>query len=290
MTTCAGQQLTTPGYFEAMGIPVLQGRGFTDADDDAPGRGVAVVSRAYAERFWPGEDPLGRGIAPSGMTSGPFYRVVGVVGDVQGSSLQDEPAVMVHYPIRPIPSARFSWPGVQTLVIRTDLTDPMTLFPAVREAVRAVDPATPLANPRTLEDVVTASLGRASFVSLLLEVAAGAALLLAAVGLYGVVSYVVSRGTREIGMRMAMGARPGRVRRKIVRDSLALTAVGLTVGTALALATTRVLEGLLFGVEPTHPVVFAGGATLLAAVALVAAWLPARRASRVDPAEALRAE
>jgi ABC-type antimicrobial peptide transport system permease subunit len=139
-----------------------------------------------------------------------------------------------------------------------------------------------------MEDVIAASMARLSFTSLLLAVAAATALLLAAVGLYGVVSYAVTRRTREIGMRMAIGARPGQVEWMVVAQSLLLVGLGLAVGLAAALAGTRVLEGLLYGVEPTEPRAFAAAAALLTAVALLASWIPARRAARVDPSEALR--
>ncbi len=290
MTTCAGQEPTTPGYFKTMGIPVLQGRVFTDADNDHPDRGVVVVNKAFADRFWPGEDPLGKGIAPSGRTNGPFYRVVGVVGDVYRSSLGGEPATAVYYPIVWIPGSGGWWPSYMTLIVRTGNADPMSVFAAIRQAVQEVDPTVPLANAREMESIIDDSMSRLSFTALLLDLAAAVALLLAAVGLYGVMSYVVSRRTREIGMRMALGARPDQVVRLIVGKSLALVAMGLGLGVFMALALTRVMRGLLFGVEPTHPAAFVTAISLLGAVALVASWLPARRAARIDPAVALRME
>jgi predicted permease len=297
-TTCAGQEATSPGYFETMGVPVLHGRTFTDQDNDDPSRGAVVVSKAFAERFWPGRDALGQGVGPNGNTDGPFYHVVGVVDDVARSSAEGEPplsqpAVAIYYPVRHDPAATWNrnwWPGYITLVVKSDLADPSSLFPAIRAAVADVDPEIPLANLTDMEAVVAGAMSELSFVSLLLGIAAGTALLLAAVGLYGVLSYVVTRRTREIGMRLAVGAKPGEVQGMVVRGAMTLVAGGLILGLALAAGATRIMQGLLVGVEPTDPVVFALAAGLLTLVALAASWIPARRASRIDPLEALRTE
>jgi predicted lysophospholipase L1 biosynthesis ABC-type transport system permease subunit len=229
---------------------------------------------------------------------GPFYRVVGVVDDVARSTAGGEiplskPAMAVYYPIRKHSGETGSWnwwPGHITLVVRTDRADPTSLVPEVRRVVAALDPEIPLANATSMSEIVAAAFAQISFVSLLIGIAAAVALLLAAVGLYGVISYVVARRTREIGMRMAVGAQPGEVQRMVVRESILVVAGGLVVGVGLALATTRVLEGLLVGVAHTDPVVYTAAAVALAVIALFASWLPARRASRIDPLEALRAE
>jgi predicted permease len=297
-TTCAGQEATSPGYFETMGIAVLQGRTFTDQDNDDPSRAAVVVSKAFAERFWPGRDALGQGVGPNGNTEGPFYHVVGVVGDVARSAVEGEPplsqpAVAIYYPVRHNPAATWNrnwWPGAITLVVKSGLADPSSLFPAIRRTVAEVDPEIPLANLTDMRTVVAGAMSELSFVSLLLGIAAGTALLLAAVGLYGVLSYVVTRRTREIGMRLAVGARPGEVQGMVVRGAMTLVAGGLVLGLALSVGSTRIMQGLLVGVEPTDPVVFAFAAGLLALVALAASWIPARRASRIDPLEALRTE
>lgn len=290
LTTCAGQESTSPGYFEAMGIPLLAGRTFEAADNDDPARGVVVVSRAFAERFWPGEDPLGKGVAPGGRSEGPFYRVVGLVGDVKAATLDGEDAVAVYYPVVHIPESGGWWPDRMVLTVRADMADPVRLLPAIRAAVSRVDPGLPVANARTMSSVVEESTGRMTFTTLLLQVAAGCALLLAAVGLYGVVSVLVARRRRELGMRLALGARPGHLEGMVVRSSLGLGVAGVAVGVALALGLTRVLEGLLYGVSPTQPLAFAAAGATLLAVTLLASWIPARRAARVDPVEALRAE
>jgi len=293
MTTCAGQEPTTPGYFESLGIPVLMGRSFTTEDNDNPARASAIVSRAFAERFWPGEDPIGKGLAPNGRSSGPFYHVIGVVGDVPAGSIDGEPAIAVYYPITQNPNVPGNWwwsPTALELTVKTERADALSIFPEIRRVVQSVDPSIPLANARSMYEIIANSTARYRFISLLLGIAASIAVILASVGLYGVVSYVVSRRTREIGMRIAIGARPGTVERLFVMRSLALVAVGLAVGVGLALATTRVMSGLLFGVAPTDPATFIGAAAILAVVAVLASWIPARRAARVDPVTALRAE
>jgi predicted permease len=297
-TTCAGQEATSPGYFEAMGIPVLEGRVFTDQDNDDPGRAAVVVSRAFAERFWPGRNALGQGVAPNGNTEGPFYHVVGVVDDVARSSSEGEAplsqsAIAIYYPIRHNPEATWNrgwWPGAVTLVVKSDLADPSSLFPTIRQLVAQVDPEIPLSNLTDMESVVAQASSQLAFVSLLLAIAAGTALLLAAVGLYGVISYVVGKRTREIGMRLAVGARPGDVQRMVVGGAMSLVAVGLVLGIGLSLASSRVMEGLLVGLEPTDLSAYVASSLILATVALAASWIPARRASRIDPLEALRAD
>lgn len=289
-TTCAGQTIVTPGYFEALGIPVLQGRTFVDGDNDDPTRGAVVVSRAFARRFWPDEDPLGKEVAPNGDTDGPFFRVVGVVGDVKAETVHGDDAVAVYYPVVRLPGYGGSWYRPGTLVVKSAGMEPTSLLAPVQRVVRELDSTIPVANAREMTEVVRASMSRVTFTALLLEVAAATALFLAALGLYGVIAYVVSRRTREIGMRLAIGAQPGQVVGMIVRKALTLAGLGLAAGLAVALVTSRVVEGLLFGVSPTHPPTFVGTAALLVAIAGLAAWLPARRAARVDPFEALRSE
>jgi len=292
--TCAGQERATPGYFETMGIPVLQGRELTDADHFDPTRAAVVVSQAFAERFWPGENAIGKGVAPSGRRVEPYYRVVGVVGDHPAESLDGDPAISIYYPVVHDPNTPSNWgwwrPTSMALVVKTGLEDPMSLLPEIRMAVRAVDPSIPIVSAQTMEAVVAESTARFSFVSALLGIAAIVALTLAAVGVYGVVSYVVSRSTREIGMRVALGAPPIQVEAQFIRQSLVLVGVGVIVGLGLAAAATRLLAGMLYGVEPTEPGAFILAAAALMSVALFASWLPARRAAKVDPIEALRVE
>ena len=177
-----------------------------------------------------------------------------------------------------------------SLVVKTSMPNPLHLTPQIRRAVQSVDPTVPVAHVASMETIIRSSIARFRFTSVLLGISAGVALLLAAVGLYGVVSYVVSRRTREIGIRIAIGARPSAVSREVVRRSLVLVASGLAAGLVIAVVATRAMRGLLYDVEPTHPTTFLGAAVVLALVASVASWIPARRAAQVDPVEALRAE
>ncbi len=298
LTTCAGQEATSPGYFEALGIPVLEGRTLADADNDDPARAAVVVSTAFADRFWPGEDPIGKAVAPSGVSNGTFHHVVGVVGDVPkrteaGGVPLSQPAMAIYYPMRHDPANPWNrgwWPGYMSLVVKTSGADPRSIVPSLRRVVSEADPEIPMANVTTMEAVAAGATSQLAFVSTLLALAAAAALLLAAVGLYGTILYVVSRRTREIGMRLAIGAQPGRVQRAVVGRSLALAGLGMVAGVGLALVTTRAMRSLLVGVEPSDPLIYAAAAALLVAVALLASWMPARRAARIDPVIALRME
>ena len=297
MTTCGGQVRVMPGYFEALGIPVLEGRTFEEGDNAEPTRAAVVVSRAFADRFWPGENPIGQGVAPA-RTVGPFFRVVGVVGDVPRASDDGQPplsqeAVAVYYPVVDNPDVPGNWywfPGPMTLLVRAGTDDPMSLLPRVRAIIGEIDPEVPLANARLIEDEVAAALADVSFVSLLLGIAAAVAMVLAAVGLYGVIAYVVGRRTREIGMRLAIGAQPREVERMVIGRTLGLVGLGLLVGVPLAGLASGLARGLLVGVEPTDPAAYVAAAAVMTLVALLASWLPARRAASVDPVRALRAE
>ncbi len=290
VTLCAGQEPTSPGYVEAMGIPVIRGRSLEQADLDHPERGSVVVSKAFAERFWPGEDPIGKGVAPNGYARPPFYRVVGVVGDVFAGSAAGPRGLAIYYPVLRIPGTPGWWPNPMTLVVKTRFDDPTSLVPAIQSAIREVDPSIPLAGVETMATIVDRSMAQLSFAMALLAIAAATALVLAAIGLYGVVSYVVTRRTGEIGIRMALGAEPSQLARLVVSGSVKLALVGAGVGIVAALVFTRVLRGFLYGVQPTQPLAYLTAALMLGAVAALAAYLPARRAARVDPMIALRNE
>jgi predicted permease len=290
ITSCAGQAPTTPGYFEALRIPLLAGRYFTADDNTAPERGAVIVTKAFAERFWGKENPLGKGVGPNGRGQPPFYRVVGVVGDLHGSAVDEPPAMGVFYPIMAIPGTGRWYPGPMHVVIRVARGDPLALLGEVRRAVNEVDPTIPIANAEAMTAVLTRSMGRLSFVLLLLGIAGAVALALAAIGLYGLLAFVVALRSNEIGVRIALGARPGQVQRLVVGGALKLAGVGLLVGLAGTALSARVLRGLLYGVAPWDPAAYAGSVLLLVVVAGAAGWIPARRAARVDPVVVMREE
>ena len=270
-------------YFAAMGITLLRGRYFEPRDAREAVK-VAIIDQVLADRYWPGEDPTGRRMALyfEGSPDKPVWReIVGVVGHVKKYGLDGRVKEQYYIPAPQLP--RHS----MFVVLRT-ATDPPSVAAAARAAVRHLDADLPVFQVRTMEQVVDETLVTRRFAMLLLAIFAGLALFLAGVGLYGVISYSVAQRTREIGLRMALGAQGGDVVRMVVRRGLALAAIGLAVGVAAALAVTRFLSSLLFSVPPTDPLTFVSIAALLAAVACVASFLPAWRAARVDPMEALR--
>jgi putative ABC transport system permease protein len=270
----------SPGYFGSLRIPLVRGRLFTEEDGpDDPG--VVVVNRTMARRFWPGEDPLGRRIRFG--ANRPWMSVVGVVGDVRQVQLETEPReeVYVSYLQSPV--------NTMTLVART-AGDPASYARTLRQAVRAVDADQPVYNVLTMRQVLGRAVAPRRIPAVLLNLFAGQALVLAAVGIYGVMAYGVSRRRHEIGVRLALGARRADVLRLVVGQGLALALAGVAAGLVLGLGLTRALSGLLYGVSRTDPAVFAGLSALLVAVALLASWLPARRAAGIDPMRALREE
>jgi putative ABC transport system permease protein len=280
----AGIRFVTPGYLEALEIPLVDGRRITDADR-AGAVEVAVVNRAMAERLWPGESPLG-GRFTFGDPTAPdaeWLEIVGVVGDVRHGDLTTEPDMEVYLAMDQSP---FS---TATLVLRTG-ADPESLTSGVREAVRAVDPSLPVYRVQTLEQVAADALADQRFSAVLLAVFAGLALVLASLGVYGVLSYAVSQRTRELGLRMALGAPRERVLRQVIGEGMVLVAIGVAAGTAGAFAASRLLGSLLYEVGTADPLTYAAVPALLVLVGLAAVWLPARRATRVEPVVALRTE
>ncbi|MGO9271270.1 MAG: ABC transporter permease [Terriglobia bacterium] len=271
-------------YFKALGIPLLHGRLFSDRDTaDAPH--VAVISQSLARETWPNQDPIGKTIEFGNMDGDlRLLTIVGIVGDIRAKSLEKpaKPTVYVNYRQRPIGGRDF------TVVMRAALP-PATVLAAARNIVREIDPDV---SPelRTFQQVFAASLETRRFNLALIGVFAGTALLLASVGIYGIMAYWVERRTREIGVRMALGAVPGDVLRLVLGHSSWTIAAGVAVGLAGAFALTRTMQSLLFGVSAADPATFAGVALLLAGVALLASYVPARRATKVDPMVALRHE
>lgn len=285
-----GNRFASPGTFATLGIPVIQGTEF-ERIDPLRRQGEVVVSRSVAERLWPGQSPLGKRLTPEGVREDEWYTIVGAVGDVHEEGLHAEPQPVVYFGWRRLASPEEEhWvPRGASLVVRTE-GDPAALTKPVREAIRAVDPALPVDRVRTMEEVVARSTARASFTLLLLGVAAILALLLGGVGIYGVIAYIVSLRTQEIGVRMALGARRADISLMVLRDGLVLALAGVGVGLAAALAFTRPMATLLFEVSPTDPATFATVPLFLALVTLLASWLPAQRAASVAPSEALRSE
>jgi hypothetical protein len=284
-----------------MRTPVLEGTAFGGgALPDAPN--PVVISAALARRLFPGESALGkriRRLEESGeeityfrdgeVVLHPDYTVVGVAADVRQGSLRDAPAEMVYIPVLEPPVDPGFVPTEMDLVIRSEVP-PLTLAPAVREIIRSIDPVLGVAQVRTLEGIVSASVARERFLATLLLVAGVASLLLGAVGVYGVVAYAVRQRTREIGVRMALGARSNEVVRGVLRGALPMVLAGAAVGLAAAAFATRALGAFLFGVAPGDPLALASVALLVIAVALAAVLVPATRAARIDPVVALSGE
>ena len=273
-------------YFQTMGIPLVKGRYF-DARDTADSPLVAIVSEALARKYWPGEDPVGKRITFDRVPNTQDQRwreVVGVVGHVRNEGLEGESRGQYYVPYSQRPNSADLF-----IVARTD-ADPASLAPAVRGAVAAVDRDLPVYRVTTMEKLVAESLAQRRFWMFLFGVFAGLAMALAVVGLYGVMSYTVAQRTHEIGLRMALGAQAGDVLRMVVGQGMLLVAVGLGLGLGAALLLSRLMSSMLFGVSAADPLTYAGIAVLLAAVAFFASYLPARRATKVDPMEALRYE
>ena len=276
----------TPDWFRTMRIPLLRGR-LLDARD-RPGAPEAVVISESLARYFGQEDPIGQRVrfGPEiSRTDLPWDVVVGVVGDVKQSSLALAPPGAFY-----VPMGQWSWvDDVQSLVVRSR-GDAAGLAPAIRRAIWSVDPSPPIVRISTMEDLVAASEGERRFVRTVFGVFALAALVLAAVGLYGVIAGSVSERTREIGLRAALGATPQRILGLVVRQGITLTALGVAIGLVAAVGASRGLATLLFGVSALDPVTYAGVIALLAAVSIVASAVPAWNASRVDPTIALRSE
>jgi putative ABC transport system permease protein len=275
----------SPGYFATMGIPVVAGRDFSGRDRNGAAP-VAVVNRTLARRYWPGRSPLGERLTITDVVHDHqriVAEIVGVVGDVRHAGLDAPPGPEMYLPFDQCP---FLW---MHLVVHTAIP-PSALAGAVAGQVRAIDPETPVGAVATLDEMLARSLAPRRFQSLLLGAFALLAVALTAVGIWGVASYSVAQRRREMGIRLALGARPGDLLWLVLSEGGRLGLAGAAVGVAGALGLTRLLRGLLFGVSPTDPVTFAAGVALVLALTLAASWLPARRAMDVDPVVALRQE
>ena len=273
----------TSTYQAAMKIPIRKGRAFTEADRSAgAAAGVVLVNESFAKRFWPGEEALGKHLKP--VFPKEWWTVVGVVEDMKNLGL-DKGAGLQFY----LPYGLFHTPAVMNVVVRTQ-TEPTSLMSSVRKVVADVDPSVPISNMKTSEQVVSASVATPRFTMWLLVTFALLALVLGAVGVYGVITYSVSRRRHEIGIRMALGAQQSDILKMIIWQSLVLTLVGILVGSAAAFGVTRVLRNLLYEVSPVDPLAFVVVTVLLAMVTVVASYFPARRATRIDPLLALRSD
>ena len=274
-------QTVTTGYVETMGIPVVEGRGFTSADEATP---AVMINETMARTFYRGQSPIGRRVKPSGPATIPWFTIVGVVKDVKQGGVEKKTGTELYFNLMSRPGVN---PGPMNFVLRTPMT-PSALAGSIQRAVSELDPALPIIKLQSMDDVFAEAIGRPRLLAQLLGVFAGLAILLAAIGSYGVLSYMVTERRREIGIRMALGADRGSVLRMVLRQGLTLTAIGVAGGLAVALAMNRVLSSLLFGVRPSDPATMGAVVALIASVALVACYLPARLATRVDPMIVLR--
>jgi len=281
-------QVASGGAAEAVGERLVSGRFLSDADvSDAPQ--VVVVNESMARTFWPGQEPLGRRFR-MGSKGRPWLTVVGVVGDVRHNGLTGIVKPKFYRPAAQFHLSSGNPPRSMNLVVKTTLSDPLALATPIRGILRRLDPGVPLAAARTMEDVVRASKATPRFAGHLLGLFAGLALALAAVGVYGVLSYAVSERTPEIGVRMALGARPGLVQRLVITQGVARVGAGLGLGALLALALGRLMGSLLYGVPSSDPWTFSAVAAALLGVGVAATWWPSLRAARIDPMAALRHE
>jgi putative ABC transport system permease protein len=281
-------RVASPDYFSALRIPLIRGRVFTPADN-AAGLPVVVIDQMMAKKFWAGQDPIGQQIWIAKPMGPPFAepaprQIIGVVGDIRESSLADTGGQTMF-----IPYAQTKWNDNASFVVRTRRA-PMLTLPDVRGALHSLDANLPLLSPETMEGVVTDSLSGWRFHTVLLGVFGALALVIAAIGVYGVISYSVAQRTHEIGVRMALGAQRRDVMRLVIGQGAALAGIGILIGIGAAFGLTRLMASMLYGVRPTDPLTFAAVAIVLLFVALAACYIPARRAMKVDPMVALRYE
>ncbi|HXA66651.1 MAG TPA: ABC transporter permease [Bryobacteraceae bacterium] len=280
----ASYNLASRGYFSAVGTPLLRGREF-QASDTAVSTPVAIINRAMANRYWPGENPIGKQLG-LGSVRFPVMTIVGMVADVKDLSLRQQPGPEMY-----IPYSQKTYVSLLTMqvALRTK-TDPAFMLESARQAIRSIDPGLPIAKVATMTALVDNSMAQPRFAMLVLGSFGALALVLACIGMYGVVSYSVAQRTREIGVRMALGAARRDVFRMVLGQGARLAGLGIVIGLVAALAVTRLMAGFLYGVEAADPLTFAGVSLLLVGIALLACYVPARRATRVDPMIALRYE
>ena len=274
--------IVSPDYFRVLGIPLRSGRAFTGADV-ADSQRVVLINETLQRDFLSGEDPIGRRINIGSKQEPQWNTIVGVVGDVKYNGLADDVQPALYYPISQQPT----W---GSLVIKTDVADPLSVTSAVRNEIKKIDPDVPLTNVATMDDRLSKSVAQPRFRTTLIALFAVVALVLACVGIYGVISYSVTLRTHEIGIRMALGAQRGHVLKMVIGQAIVLAIAGVALGLTGSYALTSLMSKLLFGVKPTDPATFLITAAILSFTALIASYLPARRATKIDPLEALRYE
>jgi len=295
-TTGGAEYLTVSwSYFDVFKVPVLRGRAFSENDNGAA-PGVVIINQSMARQFWPKSDPLndhlevGAGMGP--VFAEPPRQIIGVVGDMRDASLDQDPGPTMYIPVAQMPDkvtelnsriAPLSW------IVRTR-TEPHILTAAVTKAIREATGGLPVAHIRSMDEIVVVTTSRQRFNMLLLSVFGSSALLMAAIGIYGLMAYSVQQRTQELGVRMALGAQSSNIRNMVIRQGMLLAGIGLVIGIAGAFWLTKFLTGFLFGVQKWDPLAFILTPIFLCAVALMAVWLPARKATRVDPMSALRFE
>jgi putative ABC transport system permease protein len=286
VTYDANDRVVTPGYFETMRVPLRRGRLINESDGkDAPP--VAVINETMARKFWPGQDPIGKRFKNFSVgDNAPWVRIVGITGDVRQMSLSEPPRQEMYFPYW---QAKDNWMVPRDLVIRTT-GDPQSLAGAARQAVWSIDRDQPVSNVMTLDDLLDEEVAQRRVQAMLLGALAALALILACVGIYGVLSYLVTQRTQEIGVRVALGADAAHVFRTVASQGMGLTAIGIVTGLIASLLLSRLLMSLLFDVNPTDPLTYTGAVVVFATVALLACYIPARRAAKVDPMVALRYE
>ena len=282
-------QVITAGYFDVMGMTLLEGRGI-EAQDDAPAPGAIVVSESLAQLHWPDGDALGKRFTLGGEAGPGMVTIVGIVRDVRHSGLDTSPTPQMY-----LAHEQFTfWNGGSTMaglsiVVRSGIPT-AELRTAIQGIARAMDPQLPLSSFRTMDEVRSASVAQPRLLMFLLGGFSVLALVLSAVGTYGVIAYMAGRRTAEFGVRLALGARPAQVSSLVLREAIRLGAAGIGVGIVATVILTRVLEGLLYGVSARDPMTLVAAASILGATGLMAAYLPAARATRVDPVVSLRAD
>ena len=285
----------SPGYFDVLRIPVVRGRAFTDRDDAAGAR-VAIINEAFARKFWPKGEPLGERLI-LGKGYGPEFeeperQIVGIVGDVHNFGLGADPPAVVYVPFAQITdglTAMASRASRLVWMVRTQ-SNPAQLSAAIQNQLQQASGGLPSASIRTMDEVVSQSTATEDFNALLMSIFGCTALLLAAIGIYGLMAYSVAQRTQEIGIRLALGAEISNVRNMVIVQGMRLAAIGIAIGIASSFGLSRLLANFLFGVKPWDPLAFTLVPAILAAVALIAVWIPARRATHIDPITALRCE